>query len=84
MPFYCKRPSHIEKDCRTKKRDLNNQGPKPQANFAAAKVAPEEEHPTSIKLFATSISPKDPIIDQWYFDTGTTHHVTYNYQWLVN
>lgn len=75
----------MERDCRTKRCDqAGPQASRPQANFVSTGDNFHNEEPTPLKLFATFLAPTNQEPDQWYFDIGATHHMTYNYDWLTN
>lgn len=85
---YCHRNGHFERECRTKQRDLGtNTRPRGHARIANIEATPDDEKESSsnLQLFAATIGMKpQPADDEWYFDTGATHHMTFNKQWLSN
>lgn len=80
--YYCKCPGHLEKDCGTKK-DMTSESPRPQAHCVTLQDSAEAS-PSALQLFATSMDSSGSFKDHWFFDTGATHHMTYNQTWLVN
>lgn len=89
---YCHRIGHLERECRTKQRET-----RPQSRFqprAQARIAQLDEHNPAtysetddripLQLFTVTIEMHNPSDDEWYFDIGATHHMTFNKNWLMN
>lgn len=114
---YCNRFGHLEKDCRTKKRQQGNHSSPPlltttpyvpyppshqlhpnpyiphghrpsskaQAHYTEVTSYEGDTHYAPLQLFATSLDNPHPLDSSvWLLDTGATHHMTYNYDWLHN
>lgn len=63
----------------------NRPNNKAQAHFIEVSNYNGETHYTPLQLFASSISNGSNVAnDVWFLDTGATHHMTYNFDWLTN
>ena len=88
---YCQRLGHLERECRTKQREQRPQmryQPRAQARIAQINESSisdytDDSNSDQLHLFAATIHSPTPIDDEWYFDTGATHHMTFNKNWLT-
>ena len=78
----------MERDCRRKQYDQRNKGKK--LNMIKENVVEsnmiEEEDTSFIQAFMLEVQTNKILMQErvWYFDTRTTHHITYSQEWLHN
>lgn len=82
---YCHKNGHMEKDCRSKQRDLGRR-PRAQARVAHMQEKPHSgsDEADTMQLFNVTIYTRQHEDDEWYFDTGATHHMTFKKNWLTD
>ena len=94
---YCGRHGHLERECRTKRREQNQpqqrqqqqHGRRPRAHLQQLNV-PEIGHygMENLQLFVSSLNSSDCVpfhvkdTTEWLLDTGATHHMTPHKRWL--
>ena len=94
---YCGRHGHLERECRTKRREQMNQpqqqrqqphGRRPRAHLQQLD-APEvgQYGMETLQLFTSLLNSSNGLshttdISEWLLDTGATHHMTPQKQWL--
>ncbi|MCO5559998.1 hypothetical protein L7F22_013603 [Adiantum nelumboides] len=89
---YCGRRGHVEKECRTKRRDQQiKRGGRPGANNLEMDASnPGQYGLNSLQLFASvlnasnTLSPLNAPGTEWLLDTGPTHHMTPRRHWLTS
>ncbi len=93
---YCGRNGHLERECRTKRREQHHQ-PQPRqqqhGRLPRAHVQQLEDHELgqygidTLQLFTSSLNigncvPSNRDTTEWLLDTGATHHMTPQKRWL--
>ncbi|MCO5586427.1 hypothetical protein L7F22_040367 [Adiantum nelumboides] len=87
---YCGRPGHVERECRTKRREQQRNNRPSRAHFQQVdEPAPIQYGMESLQLFSSHIHSDDALIphsivatSEWLLDTGATHHMTPDRHWL--
>ncbi|MCO5581864.1 hypothetical protein L7F22_035753 [Adiantum nelumboides] len=77
---FCHRRGHTERQCRTKRRQLRSSNSRITANLAYG-TDDLRDDVTTMHLYA-AIASSSPFADDWYLDTGATHHMTGTQSWL--
>ncbi|MCO5599384.1 hypothetical protein L7F22_053486 [Adiantum nelumboides] len=77
---FCHRRGHTERQCRTKRRQLRSSNSRMNANLAYG-ADDLTEDVTTMHLYA-AIAASSSQADDWYLDTGATHHMTGTQSWL--
>ncbi len=92
---YCGRNGHLERECRTKRREQQapprqqQHGRRPRAHLQQLNGAPElgQYGMENLQLFTMSLNsskcvPFNRDTTEWLLDTGATHHMTPQKKWL--
>eukprot|EP00250_Pteridium_aquilinum_P035230 c892_g1_i1 orf=2-1174(-) len=87
---YCGRQGHVDKDCRTKKRDQQRNNGRPRAHTHQLNTSTLGEYGMeTLQLFTASflnsvesMLPSTDAADEWLLHTGATHHMTPHRHWL--